>query len=75
MVGPWAFKTARGRALTAAENADITRAADQIPNEFRGWVLRNSDDTTGFELTEADVPRQQTIEPPRLRQTPQLFLK
>jgi BpuSI N-terminal domain/N-6 DNA Methylase len=67
------FKTTRGRALTVAENTNIRRAADRIPNEFRGWALRNSDDTTGFELTEADVQRQQTIEPPRLRQMPRLF--
>jgi len=68
------FKTARGRALTANENTNIRRSADLIPQEFRGWALRNSDDTTGFELTEADVQRQQTLEPPRLRQIPELFL-
>jgi hypothetical protein len=68
------FKTTKGRALTVAENTTIRRAADRIPVEFRGWALRNSDDTTGFELTEADVQRQQTIEPPRLRQNPQLFV-
>ena len=68
------FKTARGRALTATENTNIRSAADRIPQQFRGWALRNSDDTTGFELTEADVQRQQTFEPPRLRQIPQLFV-
>jgi hypothetical protein len=57
------FKTARGRALTANEHTNIRRSADLIPQEFRG-----------FELTEADVQRQQTLEPPRLRQIPELFL-
>jgi hypothetical protein len=68
------FRTTRGRALTVAENTTIRRAADDIPQEFRGWALRNSDDPAGFVLTEADVQLQQTIEPPRLRQMPQLFL-
>lgn len=67
------FKTAEGRVLTATENSNIRRSADRIPQEFRGWALRNSDDITGFELTEADVQRQQTIEPPRLRSMPHLF--
>lgn len=67
------FKTTKGRALTATENASLRRAADRIPQDFRGWALRNSDDTSGFELTEMDVQRQQTLEPPRLRQIPELF--
>ena len=67
------FKTTKGRDLTAAENTNIRREADRIPQEFRGWALHNADDITGFELTEADVQRQQTIEPPRLRAMPQLF--
>lgn len=68
------FKTAKGRALTTTENASLRAAADRIPPEFRGWALRNSDDTTGFELSEADVQRQQTLEPPHLRQAPGLFV-
>lgn len=74
LAGNNGFKTAEGRALTATENANIRRASDRIPEQFRGWALRNSDDTTGFELTEADVQRQQTLEPPRLRRLPHLFV-
>jgi hypothetical protein len=67
------FKTSKGRALTTDENNALRQAAANIPMDFRGWALRNSDDTSGFELSVDDVQKQQTLEPPLLRQMPEMF--
>lgn len=67
------FKTAKGRALTGDENTALREASARIPADFRGFALRNSDDTSGFELSEVDVRKQQTFEPPILRAMPGLF--
>jgi len=67
------FQTRSGRALTAAENARLVRLARSISVEFRGWALRNADDLGSFELTVEDVERRQTLEPPLLRASPNLF--
>ena len=58
------FQTVDAGPLTDSENSRLRELAAQIPNEYRGWALRNSDDVEHFELTLADVRRHQTLEPP-----------
>lgn len=67
------FTTAKLRELTAGENARLVRAADAIPARFRGRALKNSDNVSSYELSRADVERDQTLEPPALRRAPTLF--
>jgi hypothetical protein len=69
------WQTRRGRALTAEENEELADLAEGIPEEYRGWALRNSDDLEGFELRVDDVQKQQTLEPPILREHYDLFLE
>jgi len=57
------FQTIKDRALTTEENTRLRLLASLVPNDFRGWVLRNS-----------DVRRQQTLEPPSLREHYDIFL-
>jgi hypothetical protein len=67
------FQTGVDRDLTDAENRSIRQAATAIPLTYRGWALQNSDNTTAYVLTEQDVSRNQTLEPPILREHPELF--
>ncbi len=68
------FQTERGRPLTDDENIQLRTLASQIPDDFRGWVLRNSYDPEHYELTASDVQKQQTLEPPTLRNIYNSFL-
>lgn len=61
------FQTLRGRALTPDENDRLRDLASEIPPEFRGRALRNSDDPSNYVLTPADVEKESTLEPPMLR--------
>ena len=67
------FVTSRVRALTAAEKTALTNSARTIPDDFRGYAIKNADDLNGYELNVESVSVCQTIEPPRLRGMPQLF--
>jgi hypothetical protein len=69
------FQTRKGRALTNAENRTLRELAAQIPAEYRGWTLRRSDRIEHYELTESDVTRDQTLEPPVLRRNYAAYLR
>jgi len=70
------FQTVEAGPLTVAENRTLRELAAQIPDAYRGWALRNSDEVDHFELTLADVQKDQTLEPPSLRSIyDQLFLR
>lgn len=68
-----AFQTVKGRQLTATENQLLAHLARNIPQEFRGWALKNADDPNNFELNASDVSIQETIEPPNLRSMHTLY--
>lgn len=61
------FRTLVDRPLTQSENSILRDLAKEIPAEFRGRAIRNSDDLRHFELTAEDVQVHQTLEPPSLR--------
>lgn len=69
---PRPFQTQKGRNLTASENQALKDSARRIPAEFRGHALRNADGIEHYELSETDVTKEQTIEPPSLRLHQQL---
>lgn len=69
------WQTRRGRTLSSEENDRLAELAEAIPEEYRGWGLRNSDVLEAFELTIDDVQKQQTLEPPILRDNYDLFLE
>jgi hypothetical protein len=73
--GRTGFQTRRDRELTAEENERLRGLASRIPDDFRGWVLRNSYDPEHYELTPGDVWKQQIIEPPELRRDYEIFLE
>lgn len=68
------FQTTKGAALTPGQNAELRTLAAAIPEEFRGYALKNSDEPEHYVLTVADVVKTQIIEPPSLRLRYQLFL-
>lgn len=69
------FQTRKDRKLTPEENERLRDLASRIPDEFRGRVLRNSDDPEHYELTREDVIKQQIIEPPTLRDDYEIFVE
>lgn len=69
------FQTLKGEKLTPAENERLRGLASRIPDKFRGWVLRNADHPEHYELTQDDVRRHQTLEPPSLRRNYKIFLE
>ena len=71
--GGRSFSTRVVRRLTDTENEKLRRAAQAIPEDFRGWGLKNSDNVDAFELDRSHVERDQTLEPPHLREHPELF--
>ena len=64
---PRPFQTYKGKPLTPAENQILRNCASRIPEEFRGYAVRNADDINHYTLSEADVTKEQTIEPPILK--------
>lgn len=70
---PGRFATAQGSPLSPDENSRLRELAGAIPEEYRGYALKNADGLSGYELSIADVSRDWTIEPPLLRSRPQLF--
>lgn len=61
------FQTREVGDLTDAQNDALRQLAAQIPEEYRGWALRNSDEIEHYELIQGDVTRDQTLEPPGAR--------
>jgi hypothetical protein len=65
--GAGAFSTREGEPLAESQNEELARLAEEIPDEFRGWALRNANDISGYVLTERDVTLHETLESPYLR--------
>lgn len=61
------YQNRRVRTLTGAENRELKRLASDLGDEFRGYAVNNSDRLSAYEMTEADVLAQPTLEPPPLR--------
>ncbi len=61
------FQTREAGPLTHAQNEALRQLAAQIPEDYQGWALRNSNEVEHYELTRTDVTKDQTLEPPRLR--------
>src|SRR5581483_5086541 len=53
--------------LAKSADAALRALAAAIPEEFRGWALKNSDEPEHFVLDASDVTRNPTLEPPALR--------
>jgi hypothetical protein len=68
-----AFQTQAGEELKRGENEEIAQVAAEIPDEFRGWAIKNADDVSHYTIQESDVSKTQTIEPPSLRNLPAFF--
>src|SRR5581483_4844935 len=62
-----AFQTKKGARLAKSADAALRALAAAIPEEFRGWALKNSDEPEHFVLDASDVTRNPTLEPPALR--------
>jgi len=69
------FQTRKGAALTRAQNQALRELAAEIPQAYRGWTLRNSDEAEHYELTVTDVTKDQTLEPPALRNNYAAYLR
>jgi len=67
------FQTSKERALTATENAKLSQLANAIPADYKGWALKNADDIDGYEISIQAVTKNETIEPPVLRNNYGLF--
>lgn len=61
------FQTEKGTALTNIENSDLRALSRAIPDNFRGYAINKADRIAGYELHEADVTRDWTIETPTQR--------
>ncbi|BAL01505.1 putative methyltransferase [Oscillibacter valericigenes Sjm18-20] len=70
VANPRSFQTLKGENLTKLENQQLKHLVGLIPDEFRGYAIRNSFDLEHYELHETDVMKEQTIEPPSLRGNP-----
>ena len=69
------YQTGIDRELSAEDNRILGLLAREIPADFRGWAIRNSDDLEHYELTVSDVEKHETLEPPRLRAQYQIYLR
>lgn len=67
------YVSAEDRPLTRQENNRLRELAAAIPEDFKGYAMKNSDGLRGYELTERDVTRDMTIEPPSLRAKPDMY--
>lgn len=61
------FETTRGRGLTRLENERLKSSASQIPPQFRGYAVQNSDQLSGYTLSVKDVTQDETLEAPSQR--------
>lgn len=55
------------RKLSKDENAELEQLASKIPIEFRGYALKNPNRITSFVLSDSELLKDATIEPPELR--------
>jgi BpuSI N-terminal domain/N-6 DNA Methylase len=58
------------RRLSKEENAELARLASKVPEQFRGFALKNPDRISSFVLSDDDLQKDSTFEPPCLRGLP-----
>lgn len=62
------YETIKGTPLTKAEEMQLRHSASQIPQQYRGYAIQNSDHLSGYRLTIKDVTLDETLEAPFQRQ-------
>lgn len=62
------FQTQVDRQLNNIENQTLKNLADKIPIEYRGYAIKNSNGMSSYILSEEDVLKQPTLEPPIIRE-------
>lgn len=61
------FQTEKGAALTNVENDQLRALARAIPDNYRGYAINKADRIAGYNLSNADVTRDWTLECPTQR--------
>jgi len=67
------YQNKRVRKLTQQENAELRGLADAIGDDFRGFSVNNPDVLEDYTLTEHQLTKQPTLEPPILRQVTEFW--